>query len=127
MLFSQFNEEVVNGNNIAAIDKYISPDFVEHEILPPGTPAGRDGVKAFFTMLHEAFPDLHSTPLVVMGDGDKVLFASKWEGTNTGKFMGKPATHKKFSWTVADVIRLANGKAMEHWGWDDMSERSGSH
>ncbi len=40
---------------------------------------------------------------------------------------GKPATNKKYSWTVADLIRLADGKAVEHWGWDDMAERMGSH
>jgi predicted ester cyclase len=100
--------------------------MVEHEILPPGIPKGRDGVKALFKMLQVAFPDLHGTPVVVMADGDKVLITATWEGTNKGKFMGKPASNKKYSWTVADLIRLADGKAVEHWGWDDMAERMGN-
>jgi predicted ester cyclase len=127
MEFLQFFAEVVEGKNVDAIDKFISPDLVEHQPLPPGTPQGREGVKAFFHVMLAAFPDLHVTPLVIMADGDKVLFSSTWEGTNKGNFMGKPASNKKYSWTVADLIRLADGKAVEHWGWDDMAERMGNH
>ncbi len=125
MIFAQFYGEVVNGGNIDAIDKYVSADMVEHTMVPPGTPKGRDGVKAYFTMMREAFPDLHATPLIVLADGDKVFFSGTWEGTQKGKFMGKPASNKKLTWTVADVIRVVDDKAVEHWGWDDMIEMMG--
>jgi steroid delta-isomerase-like uncharacterized protein len=128
MLFLQFAEVVINGKNLDAIDKFLAPGFVEHAFTPPGSPTGREGVRAFFKMMFEAYPDLHVTPLVVIGDGDKVLYSATWEGTNKGGFMGKPATNKKFSWTGGDVIRIADGKAVEHWGWDDMAERMmGNH
>ena len=123
MLFLQFYTDVVNGGNIEAIDKYVAQDIVEHQPLPPNVPKGRDGVKAFFKMIHEAFPDLHGTPSVVLADGDYVFVSGTWEGTNKGKFMGKPPSNKKLTWTVADVIRLANGQAVDHWGWDEMAER----
>ena len=122
MRFIQFYADVVNGGNIDAIDKYVSDDFVEHQPLPPGVPKGRDGVKAFFKMAHEAFPDLHGTPTFVMADGDLVLVWGAWEGTNKGKFMGQPATNKQMTWQVADVVRLVDGKATEHWGADNMAE-----
>jgi predicted ester cyclase len=119
MRFLQFYAEVVNGGNIDAIDKYVSEDIIEHQGLPPGTPKGRDGVKAYFKMIREAYPDLHGTPTLILADGDKVLVYANWEGTNTGKFMGKPATNKKAVWGEVDVIRLVNGVAIEHWGWED--------
>jgi len=68
-------------------------------------------VKGLFKMIHEAFPDLHGTPFLVLAEGDVVTVAATWEGTNKGKFMGKPASNKKMSWTVVDIIRLVDGKA----------------
>lgn len=120
MRFVQFYAEVVNGGNIEAIDNYVTEDLIEHGIVPPGTPKGREGVKAYFKMVRAAYPDLHATPSLILADGDKVFVYATWEGTNKGKFMGKPASNKKVSWGVADVIRLVNGKAVEHWGWEDM-------
>jgi predicted ester cyclase len=127
MRFIQFYAEVVNGGNIDAIDKYVAADMVEHQLLPPGTPKGPEGVKGYFKMIREAFPDLHGTPFLVLAEGDVVSIGATWEGTNKGKFMGKPATNKQLSWTVMDVIRLVDGKAVEHWGWADMADRMAHH
>jgi steroid delta-isomerase-like uncharacterized protein len=123
MKFLQFYADVVNGGDVEAVDKYLAEDIIENQPLPPGVPKGRAGVKAFFKMIREAFPDLHGTPSLVLADGDYVVVTAKWEGTNKGSFMGKPATNKSLSWTVVDIIRLADGKAVEHWGWDDLAER----
>jgi predicted ester cyclase len=119
MLFLRFYNEVVNGGDIDAIDKYVAVDLIERQALPPGTPKGLAGVKWYFKMIREAFPDLHGTPSLILADGDKVFIYATWEGTNKGRFMGKPATNKKISWGVVDVIRLVDGKAVEHWGWED--------
>ena len=40
-------------------------------------------------------------------------------GTHTGELMGIPATDKKVSFTEIHVVRMANGKAVEHWGNQD--------
>ena len=40
-------------------------------------------------------------------------------GTQHGEFAGMPASGKAFSVTTIDVVRLANGKAVEHWGATD--------
>jgi predicted ester cyclase len=119
MRFLQFYADVVNGGNIDAIDKYLADDLIEHQPMPPGTPPGLAGVKWYFKMIREAYPDLHGTPTLILAEGDKVLVYATWEGTNKGKFMGKPATNKKRVWGVGDIIRLVNGKAVEHWGWED--------
>ena len=42
-LFRRFMEEVANRGNLAAVDEVMAPDFTEHEVLPPGTPPGREG------------------------------------------------------------------------------------
>jgi predicted ester cyclase len=119
MTFARFFEEVVAKKDVDAIDDFVSDQFVEHQVLPPGTPTGREGVKQYFKMMEEAFPDLKVTPIMYLADGDKVLAFTKWEGTNTGKFMGKPATRRKVSYNVMDVVTIADGKATEHWGVGD--------
>ena len=121
MKFRDFFKEVVDGGRIDAIDKFLSVDFTEHEEMPPGSPSGREGVKAWFTMLKDAFPDIHVTPKMFVADRDIVVAYATWEGTNTGKFMGKTPTKKKVSFDGVDMVRMANGKAVEHWGLSDMT------
>jgi len=119
MTFAQFLDEVVGQKNVDAIDNFLSDQFAEHQVLPPGTPTGREGVKGYFRMIEAAFPDLKVTPIMYLADGDKVLAFTKWEGTNTGTFMGKPATNRRVSYNVMDVVTMLDGKATEHWGMDD--------
>jgi predicted ester cyclase len=119
MKFAQFFDEVVKKKNVDAMDSFLSDQFAEHQVLPPGTPTGREGVKGYFRMMEEAFPDLKVTPIMYLADGDKVLAFTKWEGTNTGRFMGRPATNRRVSYNVMDVVTMVDGKATEHWGLDD--------
>jgi predicted ester cyclase len=44
-----------------------------------------------------------------------------WTGTHKGEFMGIPPTGKSISIGVIDIIRVAGGQLVEHWGqMDDM-------
>ena len=42
-----------------------------------------------------------------------------WTGTHKGPFMGAPASGKAVTFKSVDVIRIKNGKAIEHWGVSD--------
>jgi predicted ester cyclase len=119
MTFAQFYTDVVTKRNVDAIDNYTTEQFTEHQTLPPGVPSGREGVKVYFKMMLDAFSDLKVTPIMFLSDGDKILAHTRWEGTNTGSFMGKPATKKKVSFESMDIITFADGKATEHWGVSD--------
>jgi len=52
-------------------------------------------------------------------EGDKVVERFSFKGTNTGSFMGVPATGKKVTSSGMSVFRIANGKIVEHWGEND--------
>ena len=118
-LFRRMFEEVINQGNISLIDELVAPDFVEHEELPPGAPAGREAVKQLFSMLHTGFPDLKATIDDVIAEGDKVVARTTWSGTHQGEFMGIPPTGKRASFGVIDIVRCADGKLVEHWGQMD--------
>ena len=109
-------EEVINQGNVSVVDELLIPDFVEHEELPPGIPPGREAPKALFTMLRSAFPDIKATIEHLIAEGDEVVLHVTWTGTHLGEFMGIPPTGKSISINVIDIMRIAEGKFVEHWG-----------
>ena len=115
-LFRQMVEEVFNRGNMSGVDEFLAPDFVEREELPPGLPRDREGVKQLTTMLRSAFPDFKATIDDIIAEGDKVVVRQTWSGTQKGEFMGIPPTGKSVSFGVIDIIRIAGGKCVEHWG-----------
>ena len=115
-VFRQMVEEIFNKGNISLFDEIVAPDFIEHEELPPGIPEGREGAKVLFTQLRSAFPDFNAEIEDLIADGDRVVVRMRWTGTHQGDFMGIPATGKSISIEVIDIVRIADGKFVEHWG-----------
>ena len=108
--------ELLNAGDVDGFGDLLSDDFVEHEETPGLAPT-KDGVKAFFRMYLAAFPDLRMDPVDVLPSGDKVVARVKATGTNTGEFMGMPATGKNVDVQLIDIMRFGDdGLVHEHWG-----------
>ena len=108
--------ELLNAGDVDGFGDLLSDDFVEHEETPGLAPT-KDGVKAFFRMYLAAFPDLRMDPVDVLPSGDKVVARVKATGTNTGEFMGIPATGKSVDVQLIDIMRFGDdGLVHEHWG-----------
>jgi steroid delta-isomerase-like uncharacterized protein len=118
-LMNRIINEVFNRGNIRLVDELFAPGFVEHEELPPGIPPGREAVKQLSASFRSAFPDLKVTIDDTIAAGDKVVVRCTWRGTHKGEFMGVPPTGKKVSFGVIDIVRIAGGKVLEHWGQMD--------
>jgi steroid delta-isomerase-like uncharacterized protein len=114
----RFVDEVVNRGNFAVLDELTGPNFVDHS-APPGVPPTIEGGKAFFAMLREAFPDLHTTIDDQIAEGDKVVQFTTAHGTMKGDFQGMPASGKEATWQSIHIIRFADGKTVEHWSVQD--------
>lgn len=114
----QFYAEVLNKGNIDIIDKLVSENYVEREAIP-GFESNRDGLKQFFKMMRTAFPDLNTKIGFMVAENEKIVVYVTMTGTHKGEYMGIPATGKKFDIKVIDIIRVVNGKMMEHWGVGD--------
>jgi predicted ester cyclase len=68
-------------------------------------------------MYFAAFPDLHFDTEDVIEQGDKLVARFRATGTQTGEFMGMPATGKSVDVDGIDILRFGdNGLAHEHWG-----------
>ena len=117
-LFRRFMDEVISKRNIDAIDDLMSADYVEHNSLP-GMEPGIAGMKQMMGMFFSAFPDLNSRVEQLVAEGDKVVGVMTTTGTHRGEFMGIPPSGKKISITEIHMVRIVNGKAVEHWGLSD--------
>lgn len=104
-------EEIWNRGNLAVIDEFIAPNYVDHE--PTTTLQGPEAHKQFVLMYRSAIPDLHITIEDQIAEGDKVVTRWTARGTHQGPLMGIPPTGKQA--VVTGIDRFANGKAVEAW------------
>lgn len=108
-------EDIFSQGNLAKADEIIAPDFVD-TTAPPGTPPGPEGIKQFAAMFRAAFPDVHYTVDIQLGEGDLVTHRVTGRATMKGEFMGNPPSGKQATWTETHITRIVNGKIVEHWG-----------
>ena len=97
------------------VDEVLATDFIEHGSLPPGVPQGRDGLKALIKGLRAAFPDVRYTVIHEVAEGDMVVQHMRVSGTMKGEFAGMKPTGKSATWDEVHVVRMKDGKAVEHW------------
>jgi predicted ester cyclase len=110
--------EVISRGDLAAADELVSPDFVEHNVLP--VPPGRESFKGFVTMLRAAFADLVFTIEDLICEGDKVVVRGAVRGTHRGVFRGVPPTGKPVHYTAIHILRVRGGTFTERWVEVDM-------
>ena len=112
----RFYEEVINQKNLAAIDDFVAPTFVNHSALQLGMLGGGiEEVKQYVSMILTTFPDLHYTVEDLLAEGDKIVARITISGTQQGAFMGIPATGKHATISDIEIFRITGGKAVENW------------
>jgi steroid delta-isomerase-like uncharacterized protein len=118
-LVRRFHAELLSARDPAVVDAFFAEDFVSHN-NPPGFPAGRDGVKRFFEMFRDAFPDVTVAIDELVADGDRVAVATTFAGTHSGELMGIAPTGRRVSVTGIDIVRVVGGRIAEHRGLTDI-------
>ena len=117
-LVRRFVDEVQSQGNVDAIYEFCSPEFVNHS-APPGLPADREGIKIVTAMFRQAFPDSYFTVEDMMAEGDKVATRKTFHGSHQGEFMGIPPAGRRVSMGLIDVVRISDGRVVEHWSVGD--------
>lgn len=112
-------EEGFNQGNLAVAEELSAPDLVEHQSFGPNHAAGAEGVKAVISSLRRAFSDFHLAIDDLVVAGDTVWLRMTGSGTNDGSFMGHAPTGKRMRTDVFDVLRVRDGRIVEHWGVPD--------
>lgn len=108
----------INNSDEAAFLALLTPDVIDHYALP-GLPPGREGWNLNRKILRAAFPDgcWHEEDL--LAEGDRVVGRFTLRGTHLGEFMGIPPTGKPITVSNIHILRLVDGKIVEHWGHGD--------
>ena len=112
-------EEVINNNNLDAMDELYGSGYINHA-APFGLAKDMEGLRILFKMFIDAFPDQYIVADDIMIDGNKIIARWTLTATHTGTFMGAPATGRKVIMTGIDIERIEKGKIAEHWGGEDM-------
>ena len=119
-IVTRVNKEFIEGGNMETFNEIFAPDFINQTAVP-GSSKGPDGVVYFFNhLLKPAFPDLKVIIHDQVAEGDKVTTRKSFHATHKGEFFEIPATNKNVVMDVIDIIKLRDGKFIEHWGILDM-------
>jgi predicted ester cyclase len=92
--------------------------YVDHG--PMGDLHGPQEFKAMVQQWRSAVPDVHCDVDNFIVDGDDVAWVVHTTGTHSGDALGFPATGKSFETVSANIGRLRDGQAVEHWAEQGM-------
>ena len=101
-ILSNFFEAFFNQHDLSAADKYLSPDYIQHDW---DVPPGREGFRKHFEQVFQRFPQFHVHVYHIIEDGDMAAVH--------GYGVTEPG---KIEVLVVDIYRMENGLLKEHWG-----------
>jgi predicted ester cyclase len=110
----RFVDEVQNKKNWDVYDELNDPEFVNHS-APPGIPSDREGGKIYLGAFLNAFPDCRFTVDDMIAEGDQVVTKKTFTGTHEAEFAGIPPTGKRVTLQFVDIMRVRDGRIVEHW------------
>ncbi len=114
-IMDRYFDKVMTQGKLELIDELVTPEFALTILTLPEPIRGPEGLKQFVQRLRGAFPDLVFNVGKVISEGNFVT--ARWSnvGTQSGTFLGAPATNKSITDHGVDIFRLANGKIAEIW------------
>ena len=112
-------DEGFSRGRLRVVDELVAADMREHQPREPGHPPGPAGVMAVIGSLRLAFPDFQLSVQDLAVAGEIVWTRNLATGTHDGPFRNRPPTGRRIAITVFDVMRVENGRIVEHWGLPD--------
>ena len=111
-------DEVINQGRMESLDELFTEDYVDHG--PMGDMVGRDTFRQLVEQWRAAVPDVHCRVENIVSDGELAGWTVHTTGTHTGDQLGFPATGRSFETVSANVGRMRDGRACEHWAEQGM-------
>jgi steroid delta-isomerase-like uncharacterized protein len=102
-------DAAANQHDVASISALNSDDVVVSSPMAGGTIHGRAAVDEVNGAYFAGFPDVTFTRETLVIDGDHAVWIGEVRGTDTGGFMGLPATGKPFHLPMVMVCTLKDG------------------
>jgi steroid delta-isomerase-like uncharacterized protein len=115
----RFLDECISNGNAELADELFAEDFVSDFIGLPEPVRGIDAWKQLARNYFNGFPDLRLIETELIGENDTVVARWTWRGTQSGDFMGIPATGKVVEASGMGLYRIADGKIAYEWVCED--------
>jgi C-1 hydroxylase len=119
VMSAESNKEIVRTflalwkkRDLAGMSKFWSPNMVHY--ARTGT-YGSNEVFQLIGGFTEAFPDLEFEVEEMIAEGDFVSTRMRATATHQHDFMGITATGKSINCSAFGMVRIENGKIVEHW------------
>ncbi len=100
----------------SAFQELIADNLVDRSPLPGHAPGGKQGGKSGFDAIQSAFPNLDVKVNDIIAEGEKAVVHLTLRGTQSGEWNGRPATNRSVEVQGVAVLRIVNGKIVEHSG-----------
>ncbi|WP_296254212.1 MULTISPECIES: ester cyclase [unclassified Pseudomonas] len=111
-----FNLQVIERCDRAAFEALVAESFVNHTAAA-GQPSDRESLwHTFRHVLHSGLTELRVEVLDQIAEHDKVTTRKRITGQHSGVLLGIPATGRAVSIDVMDIVRIEEGRYVEHWG-----------
>lgn len=108
-------QEAYNQQDYDALDEIVAQDVLTPNMIST-MPRGLEGAKLVHQKTLLGMPDYRTTIEDLIAEGNRVVARVTITGTHTGDFYGIPATGKRINVSAIYIVRIANGKIVEHWG-----------
>jgi len=103
----------VEHHDFDKMSKLMAEDYVWH--FPGRDVTGLDNVKASFTRLYKAFPDIKLSAKDVISEGEKVVVRWNLKGIHRGEYLGVKPTNKLIHYSSISIDKVVDGKFAEGW------------
>lgn len=111
-------QEIHNSNDLDALSEVVSEELLTPKMMS-GMKPGLQGAKQVHATTLMGMPDWHTEINDLIAEGDRVVARITMTGTHTGNFWGIPATGRRVEFSGIYIVRIADGKIVEHWGEED--------
>ena len=112
-LVRRFIDEIFVQGRRETVDELLADDFVAHTWPSTGHP--KDDLKGAIERTSKALTDPRFTIDDMIAEGDQVAVRLTAQATQTGAFMGMPASGKTYEISEIHVFRIRDRKVTEHW------------
>ena len=96
--------------DLAALVGDYADNAVVESPLAGGTTEGREQIKHVFETYFSAFPNLEMQQSDVLVDNQRAVVVATFVGTDSGGFMGMPATGRRVTIPVVFIYEFKDGK-----------------
>jgi steroid delta-isomerase-like uncharacterized protein len=112
-LVRRFVEEIFVRGNADAVDDLVTEDFVPYTW--PHTGDGRQDLRDAIARVGKGLSNPEFVIEDEIAEGDRVVIRVKSSATQSGEFMGMPASGKRYTVEEIHIFRIRDGKVMAHW------------